>query len=98
MNYNSDVYPQPHTYNPERWLIEDAVELKALDNGMGTFSRGSRGCIGINLATAEVYITIATIIRRFRASEKPARDLQVREIFGVIFDKPVTVSVVPTND
>ncbi len=98
MNYNAEVFSQPYIYNPNRWLIGDPVELKALDNGLATFSKGSRGCIGINLAMAEIYITISTIIRRFRVVNKPDRDLCVREIFGVIFDKPVTVSLARVDD
>lgn len=91
MNNNSKIFPRSEIYDPERWLNKNPAELKVLENGLATFSKGSRGCIGINLAMAEVYITIATIIRRFKLANQPDRDLSVREIFGVIFDKPVTV-------
>ena len=41
--YNADVYPEPHTFNPDRWLCGDEKATKNLV----AFSRGSRSCIGI---------------------------------------------------
>lgn len=64
-NYNADIFPDPYTFVPERWL-QSVDESKRLDRYMVSFSKGSRRCIGIHLAYAELYITLATIFRRFR--------------------------------
>ena len=36
------IFPEPHTFRPERWLSEDR-----LDRYKVAFSKGSRQCIGI---------------------------------------------------
>ncbi|KAK4159685.1 cytochrome P450 monooxygenase sdnE [Cladorrhinum sp. PSN259] len=55
------LFPQPETFRPERW-IEAA---KTLDKYFVAFNKGSRQCLGINLAYSEIYLTVATLVRRF---------------------------------
>lgn len=64
-NYNADIFPDPFTFVPDRWL-QSRDESRRLERYMISFSKGSRRCIGIFLAYAELYITLATIFRRFR--------------------------------
>lgn len=40
------------------------VEGKPLRNYLGSFSKGSRQCLGMHLAYAEMYIILASVIRR----------------------------------
>ncbi|MCJ1301335.1 hypothetical protein MMC08_004134 [Hypocenomyce scalaris] len=91
MNYNEKVFQSPKSYIAERWLIDDPAALKVLEDCWAPFSKGSRGCIGKNLALAEIYMTIGTVIRRYRLSDVVDLDLKFRETFGVIFDSPVRV-------
>ncbi|KAK2013577.1 cytochrome P450 [Colletotrichum eremochloae] len=58
------VFPEPQKFRPERW-IEAEEQSKRLDRYLVSFGKGSRQCLGINLAYAELYITMATIVRRF---------------------------------
>jgi cytochrome P450 len=57
------IFPDPKTFKPERWLEPGAREK--LDPYLVTFGKGSRACVGINLAYAELYTVIATLLRRF---------------------------------
>jgi cytochrome P450 len=91
MNYNEKVFQSPKSYIPERWMIDDPVAVKLLEDCWAPFSKGSRGCIGKNLALAEIYLTIGTIIRRYRLAKVVDAELNFREVFGVIFDTPVRV-------
>ncbi|OAL43320.1 cytochrome P450 [Pyrenochaeta sp. DS3sAY3a] len=50
------------SFNPDRWQIGDAKEL---DKYLVTFSKGARQCLGINLAYAEVTLTLAMLANRF---------------------------------
>ncbi|KAF8856412.1 cytochrome P450 [Acephala macrosclerotiorum] len=50
-------------------LQDDHHTSKKLDRYMVAFSRGTRMCLGINLAKAELYLTVATIFRRFENME-----------------------------
>ncbi|KUJ20796.1 cytochrome P450 [Mollisia scopiformis] len=63
---NSKIFPNPKDFKPERWIdatgrFDYALEKKYLVN----FGRGSRQCLGMNLAYAEMYLTLATLVRRF---------------------------------
>ena len=44
MNDNADLFPEPGSFKPERWLGEKGKELERWNV---SFSRGTRGCIGI---------------------------------------------------
>ena len=59
---NEDVFPDPRIFKPERWLGEDQQQLQ---RHLVSFSRGSRSCLGINLAWAELYLILANVFRRF---------------------------------
>lgn len=43
---NPTVYPQPELFKPERWLVDDADALHAMNRHLVVFSNGSRNCIG----------------------------------------------------
>ncbi|KAJ5737491.1 uncharacterized protein N7483_002616 [Penicillium malachiteum] len=58
------IFPEPHSFDPERW-IRAAEKGERLDRYLVNFSKGTRNCLGINLAYAELYITIARLVREF---------------------------------
>lgn len=59
---NEDVFPEPRAFKPERWLGE-AQQLPI--SYLVPFGRGTRSCLGINLAWAELYLVLANVFRRF---------------------------------
>nr|WNS47921.1 CapF [Capnodium sp. TTI-000886] len=61
IHMNEDLFPDPHAFQPERWINDKA----GLSGNFVPFSRGARMCIGINLAYAELYLTTATVFSRF---------------------------------
>ncbi|GLA50241.1 hypothetical protein AnigIFM63604_006287 [Aspergillus niger] len=61
---NAAIFPEPESFNPERW-IQAADRGDNLTRYLVPFTRGSRICIGMNLAYAELYTTLAAIVRRF---------------------------------
>ncbi|KAK4447336.1 cytochrome P450 [Podospora aff. communis PSN243] len=64
LHRNPDVFPNPTAFEPERWINPDPETSKALRTCLVPFSRGSRGCIGQNLAMCELYLTLGTLFRR----------------------------------
>jgi cytochrome P450 len=64
MHDNPTIFPEPKVFRPERWL-EDQSTKKQLDRYLVNFSKGTRSCLGINLAHAESYFTMAAVFRRF---------------------------------
>jgi cytochrome P450 len=63
MHENPTIFPEPREFRPERWLKENTKER--LDRYLAPFSRGTRACIGQNLALAELRLTLATLFREF---------------------------------
>lgn len=57
------IFSDPDDFIPERWL--DSAEATRLEPYILTFGKGSRDCIGRQLAFAELYSVTATIFRRF---------------------------------
>ncbi|MCJ1354660.1 MAG: hypothetical protein MMC33_004649 [Icmadophila ericetorum] len=64
IHHNEAIFPQNQSFVPERWL-----EDPRLDRHLVSFSKGSRSCLGINLALSEVYICLAALFRRFGSKE-----------------------------
>ena len=59
---NASIFPSPSNFQPERWLQPNAAELQKY---LVPFCRGTRACVGMNLAYAEIFITVAVLFRRF---------------------------------
>ncbi|KAH7092140.1 benzoate 4-monooxygenase cytochrome P450 [Paraphoma chrysanthemicola] len=64
LNRHPDVFPDPDVFRPERWL-DAARHGQNLTRYLVTFSKGSRMCLGINLAYAEMYIAVAALVHNF---------------------------------
>ncbi|KAG1894747.1 cytochrome P450 [Suillus fuscotomentosus] len=65
-----EVFPEPHTFNPQRW-IDDAGRVRG-DLRFFTFGFGRRVCPGQHVANRSVFINTALILWAFRLSENPA--------------------------
>lgn len=63
MHENEELFPEPRRFKPERWLEPGARER--LSNYLVNFSKGTRGCLGQELASAEIYFTLAAVFSRF---------------------------------
>jgi len=53
-------FPEPMLFNPQRW-----IENPGLDKYLVPFSRGTRQCVGINLAYSEIYLTLARVFSSY---------------------------------
>lgn len=81
-------FPNPDVFDPERWLVPPSPSsdnrrqgVAELEKYLVPFSKGTRNCLGMNLATAEIYLTLAAVFGsdRFemRLYETTARDAEV---------------------
>ena len=59
---NPEIFPEPETFNPDRWLGKDAKDLQ---QHFLTFSAGARGCIGRNITYLEQIIVVASLVYRY---------------------------------
>lgn len=45
-HHDESIFPDSHTFIPERWLDENNEPRKEVHNGLISFSKGSRACLG----------------------------------------------------
>lgn len=76
LHTDPSIYPDPFTFRPERW-----IETPELKKYWFAFGRGSRNCLGMNLATSELYIGLAMLWRRYRM-----------EVFDTVEERDVLTS------
>lgn len=60
IHQDESIFRDAHSFVPERWIDDPRM-----DRYLVSFSKGSRQCLGINLAYAEMKICLAAIFRRF---------------------------------
>ena len=56
------IFPDPETFNPDRWLGEHG---KDLGPNFIAFSAGARGCIGRNITYLEQHVLLASVLHRY---------------------------------
>lgn len=57
IHMSPDHYNAPEEFRHERWLGNSS------DKHLVAFSKGPRGCMGINLAWCQLYLVLATLVR-----------------------------------
>ena len=75
---DSHIFKDPEAFRPERWLTESTSDAKEMESFFMPFSKGSRMCIGINLAYAVLHLTLAHFLRRFEISNKDTSDADMQ--------------------
>ena len=69
IHHHADYYQQPEAFIPERWHIKEgyttAEQVEMAQAAFNPFSLGPRGCIGKQLAYAELTYIVAKIIYSF---------------------------------
>ncbi|KAI0544657.1 cytochrome P450 [Xylaria curta] len=75
LHIDEKVFPEPFEFRPERWINDTEHTVR---HQFVAFSRGARGCIGINLAYAELYPVVATVFSRLKLKlfETSRRDVE----------------------
>lgn len=74
IHYSPTIYPSPWSFIPERWLPSPTPPHlpprppgipQAKQKYLVGLSKGTRQCLGLPLAHAELYMTIASVLRAF---------------------------------
>ncbi|KAI9720558.1 MAG: hypothetical protein M1828_005642 [Chrysothrix sp. TS-e1954] len=67
MHHDENVFPDSHEFRPERWLndIKGPDGKKQLSRYMVSFGKGSRMCLGMQMAYAEIFLGLSAVLRRF---------------------------------
>ncbi|KAI9035173.1 cytochrome P450 [Aspergillus affinis] len=88
MHHDERVFPSSHEFKPERWLdgARGPDGEKSLTRYLASFGRGTRMCVGFNLAYAEMTLVLAGLFRNFRFElfETSRRDVDCyRDMVGL---------------
>lgn len=70
MLHDPEIYPDPITFNPERFLHLPADRQKIIDPRNFVFGFGRRSCPGAQFADNALFIAIATILVSCRIQKK----------------------------
>ncbi|KZL83292.1 benzoate 4-monooxygenase cytochrome p450, partial [Colletotrichum incanum] len=70
LHHNPVYFPDPFVYQPERWLSNTKTEggishARLAQSAFAAFSTGPRSCVGKGLATAELMLTLATLLHKY---------------------------------
>ncbi|ROV92811.1 hypothetical protein VPNG_09114 [Cytospora leucostoma] len=61
-HHDENIFPRSHEFRPDRWL--DPERRRELERGILGFGKGSRACLGMNLALCELHLAAAALTLR----------------------------------
>jgi cytochrome P450 len=71
------IFPEPTRFRPERWIEDPSLERYQF-----AFSKGTRGCIGTNLAWTEMRLIITNVFTQYGTREAQGKwDRGLLELF-----------------
>lgn len=89
LSYNKDYFPEPFKFRPERWIVDEndatgasAEAVAVAETAFCTFSSGSRGCVGKNLAWLEMKVVLAKMVHRFELKADETNNLGGGDVNG----------------
>ncbi|PWY82901.1 cytochrome P450 [Aspergillus heteromorphus CBS 117.55] len=85
LHRNPEVYPEPETWEPRRWLKEgnEPGELEERRRWFWAFGSGGRMCVGSNLALQEMKLAVAAIYTNFTTSIVDDEDIEAIDAYTV---------------
>ncbi|KAK0614968.1 cytochrome P450 [Bombardia bombarda] len=100
MHSDPAVFPSPGEFIPERWIGDGLGNIggaAAMNKSYVPFCRGSRNCLGMNLAMAEMSLILAVLFRpngpRFELFETDETDIKQAHDFLIPLPKITTKGV-----
>lgn len=81
------MYPDPDTFTPTRWLVADEGQLNLMHEHILVWGKGSRSCLGKQLAYMELKVGMAALMKKFRVeigSNTTHDDMEMTDHFTLI--------------
>ncbi|KAH8803366.1 cytochrome P450 CYP625A1 [Xylogone sp. PMI_703] len=72
VQHSTSVFPEPHIYNPDRWLQASSDQLRNMEKYYMPFGYGARLCLVKAFATVEVKLLVACLLSRYSISVDPS--------------------------
>ncbi|KAF8884723.1 cytochrome P450 [Gymnopilus junonius] len=103
MLHNEDVYPDPFSFNPDRFMKDGKIDKSVRDPAHACWGFGRRICPGRYMAFGAVWIAIASLLTVFDIKKAVDEDGNVIELSHeylsalVYFPKPFKCSMKPRS-
>ncbi|KAI5867540.1 cytochrome P450 [Durotheca rogersii] len=78
-----DIFPDPETYRPDRWLLSSPAQLAAMNRAWIPFGAGRHMCSGQHISLLEITKLIPAIVMRYHMQWEDA-DVSVTNHFFTI--------------
>ncbi|KAM4561906.1 cytochrome P450 [Fundulus diaphanus] len=72
VSYDESIFPDPHTFLPQRWLRGGDDTIKQHPFGSVPFGFGIRACLGRRVAELEMYLLLSRVIKHYEVRPDPA--------------------------
>ncbi|PTB58580.1 hypothetical protein M431DRAFT_105846 [Trichoderma harzianum CBS 226.95] len=92
MHHDEDIFPDSHSFIPERWLVK-GKQRRDMERSLFVFGKGSRQCLGMNLAYCELYLALTALIFQVY----PHMQLYETTVKDVTYDHDLLVPVAKGN-
>uniref|UniRef100_A0A7E4UQ36 Unspecific monooxygenase n=1 Tax=Panagrellus redivivus TaxID=6233 RepID=A0A7E4UQ36_PANRE len=76
--YDDRYFPEPHTFNPERFIDEDGAFKP--HPAVLPFGIGKRACSGEALAKMELFLVIGNLFNRYKFTEDSERPVSLKRV------------------
>jgi len=83
MHQDPEYFPEPTRFNPDRWL--NLKEARRMEKAFIPFGKGTRACVGMQLAYCELFVTLGTLFRNYgnlKPNDLTAEDLVYDDYFS----------------
>ena len=93
VHYDSEYYPDPYQYNPDRFMPENKKNLTQYS--YLPFGDGPRNCVGIRFAYQEMKVCLAALLQKFvfLPNDKTPKKLNFPKKSGIRFPGPFEISI-----
>ncbi|XP_059198696.1 sterol 26-hydroxylase, mitochondrial [Centropristis striata] len=72
VSYDENIFPDPHTFLPQRWLRGGEEKSKMHPFGSVPFGFGVRACLGRRVAELEMHLLLSRLMKRYEVRPDPA--------------------------
>nr|XP_045016585.1 cytochrome P450 1A2-like [Jaculus jaculus] len=84
VNHDEQVWGDPGTFRPERFLTGDISVNKALSEKVMLFGMGKRRCLGETPAKWEVFLFLAILLHQLEFSVPPGESVDLTPCYGLV--------------
>jgi cytochrome P450 len=81
---NPEVFEDPDSFTPERWLNSSSEKLKEMEQSFFVFGSGARTCLGKNISLTEMHKMIPELLRKFEIKlHSPEEEWKTKNVWFV---------------